>query len=308
MFSFIKGLTLSQDELDQYYIEQRRRYYDKYGAVPKFIKLHNFFHWLLLPCIMLLRKINGIKLTIICDERTKTKEPMVYACTHIGGVDIESAFEAIKNPCWLFLGDPREVYKNIDGFMLGLNGVICLDSKDKDDRRIAKETAIGLLQNGGSLMIFPEGAWNISVNQPVMGLFSGTADIAIQSKAQIVPVALGCYGKHMYVAIGKNVDVADAWQDKNELTSYLRDALATLKWRIFEAVGIQSRKAIPENYCQTYIDGIINDNKDTSYTEQDVLDTMFRDRSITTYDDVFNHLKTIPVTKQTAFLFNKRLR
>ena len=308
MFSFIKGLTLSQDELDQYYIEQRRRYYDKYGSVPKFIKLHNLLHWLLWPCIMLLRKINGIKLTIICDERTKTKEPMVYACTHIGGVDIESAFEAIKNPCWLFLGDPREVYKNIDGFMLGLNGVICLDSKDKDDRRIAKETAIGLLQNGGSLMIFPEGAWNISVNQPVMGLFSGAADIAIQSKAQIVPVALECYGKHMYVAIGRNIDVANIWQDKNELTSYLRDALATLKWRIFEALDTQCRKDIPENYRQTYIDSVINDNKDTSYTEQDVIDTMFRDRNITTNEEAFAHLSTILPTVQNAFLFNKRLK
>ena len=307
MFSFIKGLTLSQDELDQYYIEQRRRYYDKHGAVPRFIKLHNLFHWLLLPCIMLLRKINGIKLTIICDERTKTKEPVVYACTHIGGVDIETAFEVIKDPCWLFLGDPREVYKNIDGFMLGLNGVICLDSKDKDDRRIAKETAIGLLQNGGSLMIFPEGAWNISINQPVMGMFSGAADIAIQSKAQIVPVALECYGKYMYVAIGKNINVADAWQDKNELTSYLRDALATLKWRIFETVGVQSRKDIPENYRQTYIDSIINDNKDTSYTEQDVIETMFRDRSITTHEEVFAHINTIHPTMQNAFLFNKRL-
>ena len=308
MFSFIKGLTLSQDELDQYYIEQRRRYYDKHGAVPKFIKLHNFFHWLLLPCIMLLRKINGIKLTIICDERTKTKESVVYACTHIGGVDIESAFEAIKDPCWLFLGDPREVYKNIDGFMLGLNGVICLDSKDKDDRRIAKETAIGLLQNGGSLMIFPEGAWNISINQPVMGMFSGAADIAIQSKAQIVPVALECYGKHMYVAIGRNIDVANIWQDKNELTSYLRDALATLKWRIFEALDTQCRKDIPENYRQTYINSIINDNKDTSYTEQDVLDTMFCDKNVTTNEEAFAHLSTIHTTMQNAFLFNKRLK
>ena len=124
MFSFIKGLTLSQDELDQYYIEQRRRYYDKYGAVPKFIKLHNLLHWLLWPCIVLLRKIGGIKLTVVCDERIKTKDPVAYACTHIGGVDIETAFEVIKYPCWLFLGDPREVYENIDGLMLGLNGVI----------------------------------------------------------------------------------------------------------------------------------------------------------------------------------------
>lgn len=308
MFSIIKGLTLSQDELDQYYIRKRKQYYENHGAVPKFIKLHNLFHWLLVPCIILLRKINGIKLTVICDERARTKEPVVYACTHIGGVDIESAFEAIKRPCWLFLGDPREVYKNIDGFMLGLNGVICLDSKDKQDRQIAKETAIGLLQNGGSLMIFPEGAWNISVNQPVMGLFSGTADIAIQTKAQIIPVAMECYGKHMYVAIGKSIAVADIWQDKYELTNYLRDALATLKWRIFEAVGEQSRKDIPEDYRQTYIDSIINDNKDTSYTEQDVIDTMFRDRSITTAKEAFAHLSTLTPTTQNAFLYNKRLR
>lgn len=299
---------MSQDELDQYYIQKRKRYYEKHGAIPKFIKLHNFLHWLLVPCIMLLRKINRVKLSVICDERTKSKTPVVYACTHIGGVDIESAFEAIKSPCWLFLGDPREVYKNIDGFMLSLNGVICLDSKDKDDRRIAKETAIGLLQNGGSLMIFPEGAWNISVNQPVMGLFTGTADIAIQSKAQIVPVALECYGKDMYVAIGKNIEVADAWEDKYELTSCLRDALVTLKWRIFESVGVQCRKDIPENYRQTFIDSIINDNKDTSYTEQDVIDTMFRDRNVTTYEDAFAHLNIIHPIMQNAFLFNKRLR
>lgn len=308
MFSIFKGITLNQDELDQYYIEKRKRYYEKHGAVPKYIKLHNFIHWLLVPCIMLLRKINGIKLTVVCDERVNSKEPTIYACTHIGGVDIETAFEVIKSPCWLFLGDPREVYKNIDGILLGLNGVICLDSKDKDDRKIAKETAIGLLKNGGNLMIFPEGAWNISVNQPVMGLFFGTADIAIQSGAQIIPVALECYGKNMYVAIGKNIEVANNYGDKNTLTRFLRDSLATLKWRIFESVGIQNRSDIPGNYRQIFIDGIINDNKDTSYTEQDVIDTMFIDRNITAYEDVFSHLDDIGPTMQNAFLFNKRLK
>ena len=155
-------------------------------------------------------------------------------------------------------------------------------------------------------MIFPEGAWNISVNQPVMGLFAGTADIAIQSGVNIVPVALECYGKHMYAAVGKNIEVAGVWEDKYELTNHLSDVLATLKWRIFESVDIWSRKDITANYRQTFIDGIINDNKDTSYTEQDVIDTMFRDRNITTYEEAFAHLKNIQPTIQNAFLFNKK--
>jgi len=67
-------------------------------------------------------------------------------------------------------------------------------------------------------------------------------------------------------------------------------------------------KDIPENYRQTFINSIINDNKDTSYTEHDVIETMFRDRNITTHEDAFAHLNDITATMQTAFLFNKRLK
>ena len=309
MFSLIKALTLSQEELNQHYVKKRKDYYEKYGPIPKNIKLHNLLHWIPIPYfVMLLRKIKGIKLTVIYDKRIKNNIPTIYACTHIGGIDIETAFEVIKHPCWLFLGDPREVYKNFDGFLLGLNGVICLELDNKHDRKIAKETAIGLLRNGGNLMIFPEGAWNISVNQPIMPLFPGTADIAIQSEAQIIPVAIECYGKHIYVAIGKNIETKNSWDNKYELTKYLRDTLATLKWNIFETVGMNLRKDLPNNYLQAFFDNIFLNNKTTSYNKQDVINTMYHDKNITPIEDVFAHLNTIHPTMQNAFLFNKRLK
>lgn len=310
MFSPIKAITMSQDELDKYYIGKRKYIFEKTGGVPKRIKLHNLLHHLLIPCITLLRKINGIKLTVVCDERKRTNDKrnksIIYACTHIGGVDIETAFEAIKSPCWLFLGDPREVYRNFDGFMLSANGVICVDSKDKEDRRIGKETAIGLLKNGGSLLIFPEGAWNISENEPVMGLFSGTAEIAIRSGAEIVPIAMECYDKHMYVAIGENKEISKySMQDKYILTRDLRDNLATLKWRIFETIGIQKRSEITTDYKEEFINSIINDNKDTSYSLQDVVDTRFVDRNVTTYEEAFEHLNTLIPSMANAFLYKR---
>ena len=301
------GLGLSQEELDQYYIRKRKRYYEKHGTVPKHIGLHNALHWVLVPCISLIRRWNGIQLTMVCDERSQTKAPVIYACTHVGGVDIETAFEAIKQHCWLFLGNPREVYRNFDGLMLGINGVICLELNHRQDRRIAKETAIGLLKNGGHLLIFPEGAWNISENQLVMGMFTGTADMALQSCAEIVPIAMECYGKHMYVAIGKNIAATGHWEDKERLTNHLRDALATLKWRIFEAVGVQSRQTIPDGYRQTFIHNIFNSNKETSYTEQEARETMFRDKGIVSSEEVFAHLNTIQPRRENAFLFSKRV-
>lgn len=69
MFSPVKAVLLSQDELDKFYIKKLKRTYEKYGGVPLRIGLHNLLHQILIPCIALLRKINGIKLTVVCDER-----------------------------------------------------------------------------------------------------------------------------------------------------------------------------------------------------------------------------------------------
>ena len=105
-----------------------------------------------------------------------------------------------------------------------------------------------------------------------------------------------------------NLRLMEKFDEKQDALRILRDALATLKWRIFESVGVWNRKDIPENYSTNFMNGIINDNKDTSYTEQDVIDTMYRDRNITTYEDAFAHLNEIKPIMQTAFLFNKRLK
>lgn len=39
MFSLIKAITLSQDELDTYYVEQRAKVFEKTGGVPLFVEV-----------------------------------------------------------------------------------------------------------------------------------------------------------------------------------------------------------------------------------------------------------------------------
>ena len=308
MFSILKAIKLNQSELDQYYIQKRKQQFERTNGIPRHIHLHNLFHWLLLPCIKCLRIINKRKLYICCDKRVKTNKPIIYAGTHIGGVDIETSFEAIRNPCWLFLGDPREVYKNFDGILLGLNGVICLDSKDKNDRRIAKEAAIQLLKHKGNLLIYPEGAWNISENLPVTELFLGTVEIAMESNADIIPIAIEFYGNDLFVAIGKNIDLRNTSQNKFFINQLLRDNLATLKWEIWKHQGIKKRSAIPKNYHSEFVNNIINGNKETSNTVDDVLKTTFVNKNIIKYSDVFEHLNHITPNINNAFLYNKRLK
>ncbi len=119
--------------------------------------------------------MTGEKLCIIRDKHMNTGKPLIYACTHIGGHDMEMAFSSIRSHAYAFWGDPKAMYRRIEGVLLDLNGAICVDSDYKQDRYIGKETAIRLLRQGGSLLIFPKGAWNIIENQVVMPLFTGTA-------------------------------------------------------------------------------------------------------------------------------------
>lgn len=84
-----------------------------------------------------------------------------------------------------------------------LNGVLYLDTAYKEDRMIAKEMGIRLLNQGGSLGIFPEGAWNVTENEVVMKLYSGTAEMAIRTGADIVPIAIEQRGRTFCVNIGK---------------------------------------------------------------------------------------------------------
>lgn len=200
-----------------------------------------------------------------------TQKSVVYACTHIGGFDIENLFEAIKSPCYLFLADPREIYMNFDGCLLWLNGVICFESDDKEDRKFAKERAVNLLNAGGSLMIFPEGAWNIYESLPVMPLFWGTAGMAIEADVDIVPVAIERYDDEYCVNIGGNIDVKGA--DKSELTDLLRDKLASLKWEIWESKGINKREGLIDTR-EKFLETMFGD-KNTSVTVEDVLKCRF---------------------------------
>ena len=102
-------------------------------------------------------------------------------------------------------------------------------------------------------MIYPEGARNGSENLPVRPLFSGTAKMAMETDTPIVPVAIEQYGKKFVINFGNELCPAD-FQSAADLTQTLRDALATLKWDIWENEGVQDKAGLPEDYSKQFRD------------------------------------------------------
>lgn len=268
------------DKVANYHMAVRHRKYRKnFGGGIQFIPLHNTCHRILLPGIRLLRKLRGQKLIVVGDKRAKESSKAIYACTHIGDYDVENLFEAIISPCYLFMDDPREMYLNFDGILLRLNGVIWFEKSNKLDRKIAKERAISLLKTGGSLMIFPEGAYNVYESLPVMPLFWGTADMAIQSRTPIVPIAIEKYEKNFYVNVGKTIEV-DTFSDmdRSSLTELLQDELATLKWEIWEKQGSYKRAELSDSR-ESFLSSVFCD-KNRSYTVEDAVRNRFYPKSL----------------------------
>lgn len=145
-----------------------------------------------------------------------------------------------------------DVLRGISGLLVWLNGCLFCDLLHRDDCHIAFKRSIELLKGGGSLMIFPEGARNGSENLPVMKLFYGAARMAMYTGVKIVPVAVEQYEKNFIVKFGETINPID-FEDDKELTTFLRNSLAGLKWDIWESRGLYNRRDLPIGYKERFL-------------------------------------------------------
>lgn len=295
---------MSLEKTEKYCREMRYKRFKKYGADIKHLRFHQAFHRIFILMLKIIRLFSRHKLIIVSDKRNRTSKPVIYAPVHIGGEDIQMLFEAIKKPCWMLLGDPHELYRSIDGMALQLNGVICFDTAYKSDRKIAKAKIKALLKQGGSLMMFPEGAWSVLPEKPVMHLFVGAVDAAISCNAEIVPIGIVKKGRAYYVQLGRNISYSDAdISQKSELTEKLRDILATHQWKLVEK-HCPAKRSDPKLTLQSFYDEI-EENNTISYHISDALETRFNPKGLTEYANAFSHLRQITPSTKNAFLFNK---
>lgn len=299
----------SIEDLVKYYAELRKYEY-KNNEELKCIQLRKKIHFLVSLILDIDQLLSKEKIIILEDlHNINGNKPRIYACTHIGGNDIQRTFQVIKEPAYLMLGDPGILYKKVIYKGLQMNGVIPLETTDKEDRKIAYNRAIELLQKNGNLLIYPEGAWNVSPNLLVMKIFTGTVRMAQETGAEIIPMAVEQYDKNFYFSIGENYSISNkADKDIKELTSELRDKLVTLKWGILESQPKLDRDKICDNYLEKFQSEIVNRcNYGYGFSLQDALNESFHDRYVINEAEVFKFLENLEINKATAFLMRDKM-
>ncbi len=297
------------EDLVKYYAELRKYEY-KNGKELKCIQLRKKIYFLIRLILNIDQLLSKEKIIVLKDlHNTKGNKPRIYACTHIGGNDIQRTFQVIKEPAYLMLGDPGILYKKLIYKGLQMNGVIPLETVDREDRKIAYDRAIELLQKGGILLIYPEGAWNVSPNLLVMKIFTGTVRMAQETGAEIIPIAVEQYGKNFYFNIGENYSISkNSDKDAKELTSELRDKLVTLKWDILESQQKLDRAIISDNYLDEFQSEIVDRcNYGYGFSLQDALNESFHDKYVVNEAEAFAFLENLEINKDTSFLIKDKL-
>lgn len=307
IISFLHMLSLPKPDYEVYCRDKRLERFRQYGGRIRHLKLHSFAHRILVPLMKAELYMAGKRLYILRDDRKKTARPIIFCPTHIGGVDIEMSFLAIHTSCWLVLGNPRELYKSINGMMLQMNGWIPLDVLDKQDRAAAKAQMKALLEKHGNLLLFPEGTQNISPNALVGHLYVGAVDLAITCKADIVPIAIGRNNNDYYFILGENISYEGcAYEDRFRLTNELRDCMATLKWEIIEHLPAIKRSELPETAYDDFIKSIITMNTEYSLTVKDIKAEQFHPKGITDPEDGLAFLHQLIPKRENAFLLTQK--
>ena len=299
---------LNIEELVDYYCELRKQEYSE-GNNINGLELRKNIYWLIKAILKADQVFSKEEIVVLKDEHNKERRnKTIYACTHIGGNDIQRTFQVIDVPAYLMLGDPGILYKKLIYEGLKMNGVIPLETKDREDRKMAYNKSVELLNKGGNLLIYPEGAWNVSPNDLVMKTFNGTVRLAKETGAEIVPIAVEQYDKTFYFNIGKNYSIRqDDKRNVEELNSDLRDKLTTLKWDILSNQEGLIRKNIPDDYIDEFQAEIINRcNYGYGFSLEDAISESFHDKNITHPEDAFAFLEILEIDKNNSFLAKEK--
>lgn len=235
-------------------------------------------------------------------------QPIIYAATHVYKDDILNSFITINNSAYLLFANKTALLQTSNGILLWLNGVIYVDRQDKKSREASKSKMKYVLNQGGNVLMYPEGMWNIEDNILIEQLNMGIYDVAKETKALVAPLILHVDGKKCYSILESAYDMTN--MEKKEALIDLRDRLATAKFELIEKYSNfanQPRSEFEQEKTlkQQWDEWVVNEKKRTKvFFEEEERAGLFRDHSIVSEEEVFACLDNVEMNHNNAFLLN----
>jgi len=213
---------------------QKAKNYDAERFTTSFgIRLRRFIH----PLVHGIIRIATDKPLVVLQYPKLVKgQRYIFAAGHSFPGEIASNLAAIDRPTWVLLGTTDQVDHNPQMNIAWVNGLIYVNKRDTASRKESVKKMKRILNNGSSVLLFPEGVLNNSESLYCMPLYPGIYYMSRDTGAKVVPIVAQSEHKDnkIWIAAGEPLDFSE--MDKETAIQTLRDALATLRYTICEQV------------------------------------------------------------------------
>lgn len=174
------------------------------------------------------------------------QRPYVFVANHISYLDIPVILLAVRGRAFRVLGKAEMKNIPIFGYIYS-RAVVMVDRSSPDQRSKSARELIGILRQGISVFLFPEGTFN-ETGRPLKAFYDGAFRIAIETQTPIKPVLfLDTYRRMHYASIfslnpGR---LRTVFLPEVSVEGLTMEDLQTLKERVFRQMedGLVQHKA-----------------------------------------------------------------
>lgn len=174
----------------------------------------------------------------ILNDMPQVQGNKLFAINHSCVLDAPVSSEVIGEHFYLLVG--KQSLDLVDRIFFFLNGVVYVDRKSKESKKKSFRKMLKFLHEGKSLVIYPEGTWNLTPSKPMLPLYWGIIELAKQTGVPIVPLVLEYRPDCCYAKYGESIYIREE-MDKRVGIELLEEEMATLKWDIWEMFPVQKR-------------------------------------------------------------------
>ena len=261
----------------------------------------------------------------------------IFVLNHRQADDIVLGANAVNESGYIVFGNRYLALDTTNGLGLWAYGMILLDRNNDDSRKSTYDKMKYVLENGGNIIIFPEGYWNLaddglsderhkaddhnSENWLIQDINVGVIIVAQETGCPSIPTVMHydevkgkkCFSKKgtpFYVE--KNDDI---FLKKNQLVECmtkiyfeLMEKYSSYSRRDLEADGISLKEKWIKLKQELIADCEIKKiNYELDLKDEKLIGKAKVVNDITTNEEAFEHLENLNINKNNAFLLSKRL-
>lgn len=258
------------------------------------------------PLRYILEKSTKGKIVLESYPKLEKDEAYIFSSTHFHCEDIISNLAVLDRNAYALMGTTDQIEHNPLMYGAWLNGFIYVDRWNNKSRKDSIPKMERVLNAGNSVLIWPEGSLNNTENLLIQKLFGGPYYLAKSTGKKVIPMSnyLHPETNTIYIRVGEPLDLTK--YDKEEALDILRDAMASM---MFEQIKTHSvpikRSELTGDHHLAHLEDRRQEYLKNKWTSVDkIIDELvvYKDKNITTYEEILRSFGSVEVTKDNAHI------